>query len=146
MISIALIWNFLYTDRYFVLFFLSIFSDIFFCIINTQLRSLSYKYQSLDVRYLDSLWFRMLAKSRSRLRYGESMRARSVSLSPILVSENFPVMSFVGRFPSRTEKLNAKVLSDIQYLCAPEKKGVYAHGYIRIVCVIIVICFTIFLL
>ncbi|EFN74358.1 hypothetical protein EAG_03318 [Camponotus floridanus] len=46
----------------------------------------------------------------------------SISLSPILVSENFPVMSFVGRFPSRTEKLNAKVLSDIQYLCAPGKR------------------------
>jgi len=39
--------------------------------------------------------------------------ALSPSRSPILVSENFPVMSFVGRFPSRTEKLNAKVLSDI---------------------------------
>lgn len=64
----------------------------------------------------------MSAKSRSRLRYGGSMRARSVSLSPILVSENFPVMSFVGRFPSRTEKLNAKVLSDIQYLCTPGKR------------------------
>ncbi|EZA49660.1 hypothetical protein X777_12205 [Ooceraea biroi] len=35
-------------------------------------------------------------------------------------------MSFVGRFPSRTEKLNAKVLSDIQYLRA-SGKGVYAH-------------------
>ncbi|TGZ47435.1 Uncharacterized protein DBV15_00131 [Temnothorax longispinosus] len=49
----------------------------------------------------------------------------SVSLSsrsPVLVSENFPVMSFVGRFPSRTEKLNAKVLSDIQCLCAPGKR------------------------
>ncbi|KYN01208.1 hypothetical protein ALC62_08051 [Cyphomyrmex costatus] len=54
------------------------------------------------------------------------MRAPSsvslLSRSPVLVSENFPVMSFVGRFPSRTEKLNAKVLSDIQCLCAPDGK------------------------
>lgn len=91
-------------------------------IINGQFRSLSSKHQSLNVRYLDSLWVRMLAKSRSRLRCSESMRGRSVSLSPILVSGNFPVMSFVGRFPNRTEKLNAKVLSDIQYLCALGKR------------------------
>ncbi|KYN41707.1 hypothetical protein ALC56_03850 [Trachymyrmex septentrionalis] len=45
-----------------------------------------------------------------------------LSRSPVLVSENFPVMSFVGRFPSRTEKLNAKVLSDIQCLCASGKR------------------------
>ncbi|KYM82370.1 hypothetical protein ALC53_07158 [Atta colombica] len=45
-----------------------------------------------------------------------------LSRLPVLVSENFPVMSFVGRFPSRTEKLNAKVLSDIQCLCASRKR------------------------
>lgn len=92
-----------------------------YCVQTQQLCSLSNKYQSLDVRYLDSL-SSDVAKSRSRLRCGESMRVRSISLSTILVSENFPVMSFVGRFPSRTEKLNAKVLSDIQYLCAPGKR------------------------
>lgn len=78
----------------------------------------------------------------------ESMRApSSVSLtsrSPVLVSENFPVMSFVGRFPSRTEKLNAKVLSDIQ---SPPRleKGIYAHAAIvRLGRAITVTCFTTF--
>ncbi|CAK9818826.1 hypothetical protein ANTPLA_LOCUS9963 [Anthophora plagiata] len=32
-------------------------------------------------------------------------------------------MSFVGRFPCRTEKLNAKVLSDIQFHDAAGKRG-----------------------
>lgn len=32
------------------------------------------------------------------------------------------MMSFVGRFPCRTEKLNAKVLSDIQFHDAAGKR------------------------
>lgn len=39
------------------------------------------------------------------------------------------MMSFVGRFPSRTEKLNAKVLSDIQCLRAPGKRYLRTWGY-----------------
>lgn len=44
------------------------------------------------------------------------------SCSPLFVSEKFPVMSFVGHFPYRTEKLNAKVLSDIQFHDATGKR------------------------
>lgn len=77
--------------------------------------SLSSDRENPDTRYLASLDVEV--KSQPRLCSGGSMRACSVSLSwvarSVLVSENFPVMSFVGRFPSRTEKLNAKVLSDI---------------------------------
>lgn len=46
--------------------------------------------------------------------------------SPLFVSEKFPVMSFVGRFPYRTEKLNAKVLSDIQFHDATGKRDLRA--------------------
>lgn len=44
------------------------------------------------------------------------------SCSSLFVSEKFPVMSFVGHFPYRTEKLNAKVLSDIQFHDAAGKR------------------------
>lgn len=109
----------LYTFIHIVFYFLVHF--LYCRIINAQLCNLFSKYQSLDVRYLDSL-SSDVGEITVATTCGESMRARSISLSTILVSENFPVMSFVGRFPSRTEKLNAKVLSDIQYLCAPGKR------------------------
>ena len=81
--------------------------------------------------YTDSLstitgWYREVDAECRFISWSASRRASSsISLgssSSLFVSEKFPVMSFVGRFPCRTEKLNAKVLSDIQFHDAAGKR------------------------
>lgn len=129
---------FLYTRERYIL-FLGVFSRVS-CVpcVSRPYCSLFSNHEDPDTRYLDSLSLDVGEITVATVCGGGSMRAPSVSLSsrsPVLVSENFPVMSFVGRFPSRTEKLNAKVLSDIQCLRASGKG--YAHGYVRIRRVII---------
>lgn len=71
-------------------------------------------------------WNRDGDAERRFISWSASRRASSSisfsSRSSLFVSEKFPVMSFVGRFPCRTEKLNAKVLSDIQFHDAAGKR------------------------